>query len=186
MGGSKERLDVGGVPMIERVAAVLREVCDEILVVGGDPAWPAPVGVRRIQDDEPGLGPLGGLSAGLAEAAHDPAVVVACDMPFLDPALLRFLLHLTGTVDAVVPRHAYGVEPLHAVYRRACLPCVRTALTRGIRRADGFHRWVRVRYVDRDQWGAIDPHGRSWMNVNTPDELEAARRLAGQTDTSST
>lgn len=175
MGRPKALLTVGGVPMIARVAARLGSVCDELIVVTGEPDVAAGLPARIVEDAVPGEGPLRGMEAGLEAAVHEVCIVAGCDMPFVDPNLLRHLLARAGGADAVVPRGAGGrAQPLHAVYRRSCLPAIRDALKRGERKATSFLRAVRVVWIREEEWGRLDPRGRSWWNVNTPADLEEA------------
>src|SRR5438046_2103958 len=96
-GVDKALIEIGGRPIIERQLAVLRPLFDEVLVVAGDPARYARFGARPVRDLSPGLGPLAGLEAALAAASSDAVVVVACDLPFLDAALVSLVRdHVPG------------------------------------------------------------------------------------------
>ena len=118
MGRDKADLQVGGQSLLVRTACVLSEVVDEILVVGRDSFSSAlPHSVRAVPDEVPGIGPLGGLLSGLRRTTYPYAVVVACDLPFLDAGVLRHLLTLAPGYDAVVPFVGGHNQPLHAVYR---------------------------------------------------------------------
>lgn len=175
MGLPKPLVDLDGLPMIVRVAQRLSTVCPEIVVCANDPGMAAGLPVRVVPDARPGMGPLAGLGAGLSAASHPLAVVTGCDMPFLEPALLRHLVAAAEMHDAVVVRDAGGVvQPLCAVYRRSCLPAIARALASGERRAAGFHPWVRVRYFDEDEWRAFDPAGSSWRSLDTPEDVASA------------
>jgi molybdopterin-guanine dinucleotide biosynthesis protein A len=140
----------------------------------------------------PDFGPLAGLHAGLSAMRAELGVAVAVDMPFLDPALLRAMLDAASGHDAVIPALAAEVDaetlqrkrakdldlhPLHAVYRRTCLPAIRAAIDRGDRKLNAFFADVRVRYFSAAEIRAYDPELRSLMNVNTPEELQSARGL---------
>lgn len=170
LGRPKALACVGGEPIIVRVVRALRAVCDEIVVVANDPAIAQPLdAVRVVCDEMPYEGPLAGIASGLAAATTDPCVVVACDMPFIDPAVIARLTRLCDDVDAVVPRGPDGVpQPLHAVYRRTSETAIRSALSGGERRARAIVGLLEVRYHD-------EPDGRSWWNVNTPDDLQRAQ-----------
>jgi molybdopterin-guanine dinucleotide biosynthesis protein A len=101
-------------------------------------------------------------------------------MPFLHPAVISYLAALAPGYDAVVPRSGAGCEPLHAVYGRSCLPEVERMVRDERLRLDALFSAVRVRWVDADEVRPLDPLLRSFVNVNTPEELEAARRLLGR------
>lgn len=153
----------------------------EMLVVGR--AEDEPAGViegpfRYVPDLEQGGGPLVGILSGLAVASGECALVVGCDLPFLDPALLRALTALLDDHDAVAPVVGGVVQTTHAVYRCTLAPAIRAALGAGVRSPVRFLSSVRTRYVPEDELERLSPGLRSFMGVNTPEELAAAERLA--------
>ncbi|OQY24464.1 MAG: molybdenum cofactor guanylyltransferase [Chloroflexi bacterium] len=175
MGRNKAFLELDGRSLIEIVIERMASVCAEVLIVAGDARPYATLGVPVIEDRFRGVGVLGGLHAGLKAASHDLVLAVACDMPFLNPDLLRAFTRLAEGFDVAVLRQGENVEPLHAAYRRACLPAIETAIRAHRRRIISFFPHVRVRYVTLEDVAPFDPELRSFRNVNTPQELEAAQ-----------
>ncbi|HET6319571.1 MAG TPA: molybdopterin-guanine dinucleotide biosynthesis protein MobB, partial [Chloroflexota bacterium] len=81
----------------------------------------------------------------------------------------------------VIPRSQGSLEPMHAVYRRApALAAIEAALGRGEQRMISYFRDVRVREVAEDEWRPLSPDGRAFFNVNTPEDLARAQRLAAE------
>ena len=180
MGTDKAWLDLGdGIPIVRRATAVLATVADEVFVVANDARY-AELGLRVVADRYPDGGALGGIATAVGAARGDRVLVAACDMPFLSAAVLRLLVDLAPAHDVVVPRVGGEIQTLHAVYARTCLPAMERALASGRLRVISFFDDVRVREVTEDELRAADPELRSFTNVNTPDELEAARRATGQ------
>jgi molybdopterin-guanine dinucleotide biosynthesis protein A len=179
MGRNKAFLDLGGRPLIEIVIERVAAACAEVLVVSGDVDPYLELGVRVVEDRFPGVGVLGGLHAGLETAANDLTLAVGCDMPFLEPALLRAYAGWADGVDAVVLRQDELVEPLHGAYRRSCLPAIENAILSGRRRVVSFFSRVDVRYVTPEEVYPFDPEMRSFRNINTPDEWEALQKETG-------
>jgi molybdopterin-guanine dinucleotide biosynthesis protein A len=177
MGQDKAFLELGGRPLIGIVIERMVQVCTEVLVVAGDVRPYASLGVPVVEDRFRGVGVLGGLHAGLEAAAHELALAVGCDMPFLDPYLLRAFAGWAEGFDVAVLRYEDGeqVEPLHAAYRRTCLPAMAAAIRVGRRRIISFFPQVRVRYVTPEDVATLDPHLSSFRNVNTPEEWEAVQ-----------
>jgi len=175
MGQDKAFLELDGRPLIRLVIERMVQVCAEVLVVAGDVRPYANLGVPVVEDRFRGVGVLGGLHAGLEAAAHELALAVGCDMPFLNPNLLRAFAGWVEGFDVAVLRYGDGerVEPLHAVYRRTCLPAMEAAIGAGRRRVISFFPHVRVRYVTPEDVTPFDPGLRSFRNVNTPQEWEA-------------
>jgi len=175
MGRDKAFLELDGKPLIAHVIERLARVCAEVLVVAGDVQPYAGLGARLVEDRFRNVGVLGGLHAGLEAAAHELALAVGCDMPFLSPELLRAFASWAEGFDVVVLRQGEQVEPLHGVYRRTCLPAIEAAIRAGERRIISFFPHVRVRYVTPEDVAPFDPGLRSFRNVNTPEEWESVQ-----------
>jgi molybdopterin-guanine dinucleotide biosynthesis protein A len=180
MGQDKAFLEVEGQPLIALVAERLRAVAGEVIVAANDTARYAAFGDRCVPDVYPGVGTLGGIHAGLRAAAHDLVVVVACDMPFLNAHVLAWFVGAAGKTngaggaDLVVLKHAEGVEPLHAVYRKSCLPVIEATIRSGERCAFAFYDQIAVRYVSPPEIAGLDPTLRSFRNLNTLDQWHEA------------
>jgi molybdopterin-guanine dinucleotide biosynthesis protein A len=180
MGANKAFLDIGGRPMIEWTLAGLNCPQRQVLIVTNTPEVYRYLGRRVATDLYPGRGVLGGLYTGLYYAETELALVVGCDMPFLNRALLDYQISLAAGYDAVVLRVGDFFEPLHAVYTRSCLEPIRVALESEQQRLMDFYGAVRVRYVERDEIERFDPQHLSFVNVNTPADLERVRRIAAE------
>ncbi len=173
MGSDKRFLMAQGKPLVLRVLECLRPLVDEVIVATLEPELFAGIPARVVTDGYPGRGVLAGIHAGLAAAQSDWAFVAAGDMPFLNPALLRAMLHLAENTDAdvIVPQWQGELEPLHALYRPvACAPAAEAALLRGQRRIIAFYPDVRVHMMPQAEIARWDPEGRSFFNVNTPED----------------
>ncbi len=179
MGRDKALIDYQGQPIIAHVIKTLRTLSDDIVVVSNRSDLYSSFGVRVVADYDPPCGPLGGIAAGLQAVQHPLAVVVACDMPFLNVNLLRWLIDLADGYDAVVPQSGAEYEPLHAIYRRECYQPIVRRIERGERRVISFFADVRLRSVPESEWRVFDPEGRSLVNLNTPADLSLLSSSAG-------
>jgi molybdopterin-guanine dinucleotide biosynthesis protein A len=154
---------------------------DELLVTTNKPADYRFLDVPLVEDLLPGNGALGGLHTALSAAKQPLVAVVACDMPFASPLLLaemRDMLLETGA-DVVMPKTINGLEPLHAVYRRStCLPAVEAALQAGKRRMISWLDAVKMEVIPLEIVQQFDPNGLIFVNLNTPEELAEAERIA--------
>ena len=178
-GVDKARLEIAGVTTLDRVLAALAPLVAETIVVSNDDALVGTPGVRVVRDPEPHAGVLPALLAALSEARQSLCVLVACDMPFLEPTLLRRLLELATEQDVVIPEIGGQLQPMHAVYRRQpCRDAIAAALARGDRRMISFLDGLRVRRVAEAEARLLDPELRSFFNINTAEDLAEARRLA--------
>src|ERR1700716_1397670 len=121
MGQDKAWIELDGEPLIKRVADVLGQVADEVIIVANDPRYES-LGLRVVRDRYPTGGALGGIATGVSAATHDPVLVAACDMPFTSADVWRLLLAHAGEADLVIPRIGGEYETLHALYMKACVP----------------------------------------------------------------
>ena len=177
MGRNKALLPVAGRPLIQWIAERVRDVADETMVVTRTPDTYAFLRIPVVRDRYENVGPLAGLHAALQAAKKEWVFTLACDMPLVDPVVIRYMLTLTADADVVMPLVGGREEPLHALYRReVCLPAVERAITAGRRRLISFLPEVRVRYVPERELRAVDPELNSFANANTPTEWEALMR----------
>jgi molybdenum cofactor guanylyltransferase len=181
MGHEKLSLEVGGLSLIEHVKNALSASCQEVLVVGGDAIGLEEV--RYVSNERPGRqGPLAGMEAGLAASQFEHVFVAAGDMPFLSQTLVSYLLERLGRggVVAVIPRHGGRSHPLCGAYARALLPRVSAALDGGTRAVHDFLEWTGgVEYMGEELRRFGEPD-LLLMNVNSPRDLERARREVGR------
>jgi molybdopterin-guanine dinucleotide biosynthesis protein A len=182
MGEDKRYLVVGEQTLLERGLAVLRSIFQEVLVVIAQDSPPLDVEARVVRDLVPECGSLGGLYTGLVQATTPFIFVVACDMPFLDPAVITQFTSRRAAADIVMAKLAARLHPMHALYGKRCLPVVEEMIrTRQLKIQEIVLRSsLLVRYVTEADLVAIDPTGRSFQNVNTPADLEVARSLLAQ------
>ena len=178
MGTDKAFVRVLGRPLIEEILSQSAGLGLESLIITNRPAEYAYLGVPLFGDVLPDTGPLGGLYSALHSATRPHVLCIACDMPFVVRPLLDYLISLIPEGDAVVPRLDGEAEPFRAIYSRACLAPIRAALDADRMRMISFFPDVRVRFVDEAEIDQFDPQHLSFFNVNTPEDLEQARRLA--------
>jgi molybdopterin-guanine dinucleotide biosynthesis protein A len=173
MSRDKALLTVGGQSLIERVINRVKPLTDDLLISTNSPEKYAQFGLRCVVDVYPGKAALGGIYSVLRAAQHPSVLVVACDMPLLNTALLQYLVDLAPTADAVVPI-VDGIQPetLHAVYSKKSIPAIETCLQNNNLRVSGMFDNISVRYVDRNEIARFDPEFLSFINVNTPDDWE--------------
>jgi molybdopterin-guanine dinucleotide biosynthesis protein A len=179
MGANKAFMQVGRRPIIERVIERVRSLADELVIVANTPAEYAHLGLPVFTDLLPGKGPLGGLYTAISQTRGDYTLAVSCDQPFLNPELLRFLLDRARGYDVVVPLNREGYpQSMHAVYGKGCLDPIRWCLDLDRLKVISFYADVRVCTVTGEEIDRFDPERLTFFNVNTPDDLAEAERLA--------
>jgi molybdopterin-guanine dinucleotide biosynthesis protein A len=165
-----------GKRFIDQCVESLRPHCDPVLLVANDLSLYYDVDATLIRDVMTHQGPLGGIYTALLFSPGEWVLVKATDMPFLVPDLITLLLQAREGGDAVVPTVGEYYEPLLALYHRRCLPAVADTLQRGEKRVIEFYSKVKVRTVSEAEWRPVDPHGRSFWNMNTPEDWEQLQR----------
>lgn len=174
---SKALQTIGGKSLIERVTERIRPLTNQILVVTSREQFNLPVACRAeiLVDLYPDKGPLGGIYTGLLASRSSHSLVVACDMPFLNTELLRYLIELSSGFDAVIPQLEEGmVEPLHAIYSKNCLDSMKRQLERNELAVDSIFGSVSVKYVTRAECQRLDPQLLSFFNINDHSDLKRA------------
>jgi molybdopterin-guanine dinucleotide biosynthesis protein A len=175
MGTDKAWIPYRGKPLAQHMADLLRGVCRQTALVGGTPER----GYDRLGlpwwPDLPGLagaGPLAGLLTALEIAPQ--VLLVACDLPQLDPQLLARLLRAAGDAPAAIPQIADRAEPLAAVYRRAVVPAGRASLAAGSGRMADLLQVPGARLIPGECLGTPQELARAFHNLNRPNDLELA------------
>ncbi|MEJ2698669.1 MAG: formate dehydrogenase accessory sulfurtransferase FdhD [Desulfuromonadales bacterium] len=185
MGSDKSLLPIQGARFIDHVYDRMEELFDEVFIVTNSPEFYREISCRKVPDIYPSKGSLTGIHSGLCHAGQEKVFVAACDMPFLSAETIRRLcLEKEEGDDVVVPRSGRGVEPLHALYDKRCLPAIETVLSAGEKRIVSFFPQVRVHEVPEVIFKDCDPEGRSFRNINTPQEYFALRDRGKEEDKS--
>lgn len=167
--------------MIERV----RPLTGDLVLVGPNRPGYDQFGVPLVADSTPGIGPLGAIAAALTNARHEACLVVACDMPFLNPELLRHMAELPrASYDALVPHIPADpavpdappvYQTLHAIYQKSCLMPIQRRLAKGSRRVTDFYPDIRLRSLPESEVRPYDPELRSFFGLNTPEAVQRAQ-----------
>jgi len=172
--------------MLALVLESLSSVADDVRVVANDREKYQVFGLPVVPDRHVGIGALGGIHAAIEYAIHDHCLIVACDMPFLNVALLRKMAAEERDYDVLVPlipgesrQRGDGVvfQTLHAIYSKRCLPFIEARIADGKRQVVGFFEDVRVRTLDVAEVAQWDPSLQSFFNANSPESLRQARAI---------
>jgi molybdopterin-guanine dinucleotide biosynthesis protein A len=187
MGVDKRFILVGERTLFDRSLDILRSLFHSVLIVIAQDSPPLDAEVPVLRDLVQHCGSLGGLYTGLRHASTAHVFLVACDMPFLNPAVIRYVAGFKGEADIVVARHRNRLQPTHALYSRRCLPVIEEmARAHRVKLQELVsHPSLQVRLITDAELDRIDPEGRSFLNVNTPSDLHAVRKAYRMTDPSS-
>ena len=178
MGVDKGLVELCGKPMIQNIIERLEPYSNEMLITTNNPETYQHFGFKTFEDIYKYFGALAGLHTALNYAQFNSVFVIACDLPFVNISLFKYMKNLfeAKPADIVIPRTEKGYEPFYTFYNReTCLPLVRSAIISGKRKMISWHENALVHPVYEDQLREFDPNLRSFMNVNTPEELELAQ-----------
>ncbi|MBK5273770.1 MAG: formate dehydrogenase accessory sulfurtransferase FdhD [Desulfuromonadales bacterium] len=175
MGTNKALLEVDGTPIITRIYQTLARLFHEVIIVTNSPEEYAFLPCRTVPDIFPGYGSIAGLHSALTHSSSERTFVTACDMPGLNPALIRLLCVADEGAVAIVPTNREGLrEPLHAVYNRSVLPALEAAIRANDMSILNLLDKIRTTVVSQDQFKGVAGGEDSFRNLNTPEEY---RRL---------
>ncbi|HZD42954.1 MAG TPA: molybdenum cofactor guanylyltransferase [Methanomicrobiales archaeon] len=178
-GMEKYFFEYDGRTFIEMLLSTLHGVVDEIIVVAKDieqcERFSAIPGITCVSDIRRGIGPIGGLHAGVLQARGEYVFVAACDMPCINRGVIEYLFSQVDGYDAAIPSWTDDrLEPLHAVYRSEALRAyLEEHESLSLRE---MVRTLNARYVDVESLRAFDPDLQTFININIIDELKRMDR----------
>jgi len=175
LGRDKATATAGGRPLLHWSAIAASQVTDDIVVARRPDQQLPPldeVDWREAVDHRHDRGPLAGLEASLALIRHDLAVAVACDMPLLQPELLRAVADACSGVEIAMPYLDGVAQPLLAAYRPSVVAHARRLLDGGDGRLRALLPLVKHRLLGEADLRRIDPELESFTNVNRPEDLD--------------
>lgn len=175
MGTDKSFVQLNGKPLIQHVLETVRLLSVPITLITNDPEPYRAFGLPIFSDIFPEKGSLGGLYTAISYSSTPYTLCIACDMPFLNQALLLYLMRQCEGFDAVVPRIGGRPQPIHAVYGGGCLSPIKRQIEEGQLRVRELYPRIKCRFVDDDELKQIDPELKSFTNINTPEEMEQAK-----------
>lgn len=177
MGRDKRFLKVGGKSVFDRTLSLLMGTFVETIIVLAEPIDSLDVrGCRVVYDVIPNAGSLGGLYTGLLAASQPRIFAVACDMPFLDLELIRFMASFDDTADVIVAKLEGQFQPMHAIYSKRCAEFLKAMAERHDLKIHALYRTeeLRVAVVGANDLSSLGVGLRSFQNINTPDDLTLA------------
>ncbi len=176
MGRNKALVEVDGKPMIAHVADTIGKHIDNIVVIGSPSEDYNFLQLPVVADAVESCGPLAGIFTAVQQTSAQYCLVVACDLPFLSEALVKFLSENCRGYDILAFESDSGVEPLCAIYSKKCLPAIEAQLKNKRHKVSALFDLVNTRIV-RMEPGLAFYDRRAFLNVNTPGELSEARSL---------
>ena len=183
-GGSSKRyglnkafLEICGMQLIDMVVEEMKNIFKRLILVTNEKRDYEHLGIPIVEDLVKGLGPIGGIYTGLMSISDQAGFFVACDMPFINRQLIRYMVDIKDNHAAVVPLVANETEPLHAIYAKSCLGPIRNLIDSRRYQVRLFYDQISVRYIKEDEIRKFCSPSRAFLNINTPDEFAKIQSL---------
>ena len=174
---NKALLRIGNRSVIERVMDALSEVTESILLITNSLGEFEHLNLPMFRDILPGSGSLGGIYTGLEVSKAHHNLVIACDMPFIQPDLLTLLTNHREDFDVVIPMARDGHQPICAIYSKNCIESAEAQIKTGNLKIIDFFPHVRVNRIDLVKlYPGYDPN--MFFNINTSEDYLKALSIA--------
>ena len=160
-----------GTALIETIARRLAGLFPETLLITNTPEDYSFLGWPMAADQYQNCGPLAGIHAALRTVSQSRAFVCGCDMPLVNPELIRFLCELDGDHEVVLPWLPEGPEPLYAVYSKKALPVIEEHLARNQCKIGLLYESLRIRKVTGEEILQVLPDFNTFQNINHQHDL---------------
>lgn len=175
-------LTVGGKAIIERSIDILGSIFGRVVISTNTPERYFLLGVPLIGDIMSEKGPMAGILSVFAVTGEDSVFVVACDMPFINEDLIRYMAEIYkgvegGQVDAVIPVFEGKKEPLFGIYTKRIMETMEKMIQGGQMSLSEMLTDLRVHYITEDEIRDIDPLCESFVNINSMEDYE---RIGGK------
>ena len=177
-GQNKAFLEIDDIRLIDRIAEEMKNIFKQVILVANEKKEYEYLGIPIVEDLIKGLGPIGGIYTGLMSISEQAGFFIACDMPFINSQLVRYMVDMKKDDHAaVVPLVANEVEPLHAIYAKSCLGPIRNLIDSKHYHVRLFYDQITIRYVKEDEIRKFGSPSRAFLNINTPDEFAKMQSL---------
>ena len=173
----KALLKIGHVSVIEHVIEALSRATESVILITNSPDKFAHLDLPMFGDIIPRAGSLGGIYTGLKVSKTHRNLVMACDMPFIPPDLLKFLIDNSGGYDVTLPATPDGFQPICALYSSNCLEFIEAQIKEGDLKIINFYPHVKVNEVYLPAlYPRYDPD--TFFNINTNEDYQKALSMA--------
>jgi molybdopterin-guanine dinucleotide biosynthesis protein A len=178
IGKNKALLKLNKCTVIEHMLKEIKKVFSNVMIVANHPQDFRFSGIQVIEDIIPEKGPLGGIYTGLVKSKTKYIFVFACDMPFVNIKLVKYMLGLKKRYDVLVPYISNrGYETLHAIYSTRCIKYIERMINREKLKVVDFYRDVDVRVIPEVVVRSYDKDLLCFFNINTARDYKMAKEI---------
>lgn len=177
MGHPKSFVKLAGKPLIQHLFERVKTLKYPVHVIANDPEPFEPFGYPVFPDALPGKAALGGVYTSLIHSETSYTLCLACDMPFINPDLITYLSTCVSRYDAVVPMVNHYPQGLHTIYHHRCHTVIENQIVQGELQLSQVFTLLHTNFIPETTLRHIDPALHAFINLNTPEELQAAEAL---------
>lgn len=176
---NKSFADMGGKTLLDISMTKFAQYFDEVIIITNDPDTYAGFEAKVYKDIYPCMGPIAGIHSALYHARYKPLFLMACDMPFMNMELARYMLAQASGYDSVVPVIMGRLQPLVAVYQDSCIEIFTECLEQQKLKLTRVFEELHTRFIYEEELKQFGDINRLFFNVNDPGALDKARMMAG-------
>ena len=177
MGENKAFIELEGRRIIDRTVALFGEIFKQTILVTNEPLDYSDLDLEIVVDLIPKSGSLIGIYTGLFYSSYPHCFVTACDMPFINKRVIDYIVTMKEQYDVVIPHLQDGYHPLFARYSKRCMEFIEKLMDDDKLKISNLFNKVKVREVLPKDVRLLDPSLKSFCNLNTPKDLEEAKKL---------
>jgi len=166
----KSFIEIDGKTILSRQLECLKKIFRRVFINTNTPELYFSFGAPLFGDIFNKRGPLTGVLSSLISTKEDEVFVLACDMPFIDEGLIRYILENQGGA-ATIPVFRGRCEPLFSIYTKDIIESGLNRLMGEDISLNRFLKEIDVKYINEEEISLFDPKGRSFININTFEDL---------------
>ena len=165
------------IPLIESTFCLFKTIFSEIIIVTNNPEAYFKFEAKVVEDLIKNKGPLGGIFTGISFSTSEQNFVVACDMPFIKPELIKYIIQKPEEYDVVIPEIDGKLESLVARYSKRSLSVIFSHLMEGQLKIQDILSKLRVLKISSKEIEKFDPNHLSFFNINREEDIKKAKDL---------
>lgn len=170
MGTDKALLTIEKQPILLRMIKLIEPFCENVAISGQNADY-STFNIEMISDVYSGIGPISGIYSCLNQTANDWNLLISVDVPFVNREMIQYLLSNRDKSDAIIPKHASGVEPLVGLYHKSIFPVVEEMILKGDYKLMNLLAKLNTKYLDCFE--ILNEYPRLFHNLNSPDDFQA-------------
>ena len=173
-------LEIDGKRIIESNIDLLKQIFDRVIISTNKPEQYFYLGLPMVGDTMMERGPMTGILSTLNMPEISEIFVTACDMPFISGELIRSIIDQWNKKwDAVIPVFDKRPQPLLGIYSKIIAQNMENSIKNGTRSLRKFLEGIHVLYINEEAIRKIDREGKSFVNINTPEDVENVMGMSG-------